>query len=95
MLTGTLLFVCHWTLNSKSGNVKYVGESFQVAKAAKEGVVLNARNIEDYLEKVAKKKVAHLVEDQTETLGMLGPLEQVRRDARIQVCLLVVCVSHV
>ena len=65
------------TLNSKSGNAKYVGELFQVAKAAKEGVVLNARNI-DYLQEVAKKKEAHLIEDQTETLGILEALEQVR-----------------
>lgn len=46
-LTGTLLLVRPRTLNSKIGNVKYVGELFQVAKAAKEGVVLNARNIDD------------------------------------------------
>lgn len=77
VLTSTLLLVRPLTLNSKSGNAKYVGELFQVAKAAKEDVVLNARNI-DYLEKVAKKKEAHLIEDQTETLGILEALEQVR-----------------
>lgn len=48
-----------------------------MVKAAKEGVVLNARNIE-YLEKFVKKKEAHLIEDQTETLGILEALEQVR-----------------
>ena len=74
MLLGTLRPL---TLNSKSGNARYVGELFQVAKAAKEGVVLNARNV-DYLEKVAKQKEAHLIEDQTETLGILEALEQVR-----------------
>jgi len=47
VLTGTLLLVRPRTLNSKIGNVKYVGELFQVAKAAKEGVVLNAKNIDD------------------------------------------------
>lgn len=47
VLTGTLLLVRPWTLNLKIGNVKYVGELLQVAKAAKEGVVLNARNIDD------------------------------------------------
>ena len=65
------------TLNSKSGNARYVGELFQVAKAAKEGVVLNARNV-DYLEEVAKEKETHLIEDQTETLGILEAVEQVR-----------------
>lgn len=67
----------HLTLNSKSGNARYVGELFQVAKAAKEGVVLNARNV-DYLEEVAKEKETHLIEDQTETLGILEAVEQVR-----------------
>ena len=77
LIIGTLLLVRPLTLNSKSGNAKYVGELFQVAKAAKEGVVLTARNIE-YLEKFAKKKETHLIEDQTETLGILVALEQVR-----------------
>ena len=77
VLIGTLLLVRPLTLNSKSGNAKYIGELFQVAKAAKEGMVLNARNIE-YLEKFAKKKEAHLIEDQTETLGILEALELVR-----------------
>ena len=48
-----------------------------MAKAAKEGVVLNARNV-DYLEEVAKEKETHLIEDQTETLGILEAVEQVR-----------------
>lgn len=77
VLTSTLLLVRPLTLNSKSGNARYVGELFQVAKAAKEGMVLNARNV-DYLEEVAKEKETHLIEDQTETLGILEALGQVR-----------------